>query len=318
MGGEEAPRPLKPGKGLGISMAGKDQPPEDWDMRNLTEKNLTQAVLKRLEKTSDPRLGQVLSSLVEHLHGFIRDIEPTEAEWETGIRFLTAAGQICDDSRQEFILLSDVLGATILADAINHRKPQGATESSVLGPFYRDGARQVATAGSIAENTPGEPLIVRGRVATTQGQPIEGALLDIWQSAPNGLYENQDSHQPEMNLRGKLLTDGDGRYAFRTVKPESYPIPNDGPAGKILEAMGGHNRRPAHIHFIVTAEGYEPVTTQIFVENDPWLDSDPVFGVKDSLVVDFVRHHSPEEAAQLQIPNPFYTVDYDFGMVPAG
>jgi len=286
-------------------------------MRNLTEATVTDAVLATLAKTPDPRLREIVASLVRHLHAFVREVEPTEAEWLAGVRFLTAVGQMCDARRQEVILLSDTLGVSILVDAINHRKPAGATASSVLGPFYREGAPDLAPGASIAGTTPGELAIVSGRVTTPEGTPIAGACLDVWQTAPNGLYDVQDPAQPGMNLRGRFRTDAAGRYELRTVKPTSYPIPGDGPVGPMLRALGRHPYRPAHIHFIVSADGYDPVTTMLFVEGDPYLDSDAVFGVKSSLVVNFIRHDAAAEAQARGVTAPFYTVTYDFGLTRA-
>lgn len=286
-------------------------------MSGAPEDRITKATLASIEATPDARLKQILTALVRHLHGFVRDVEPSEEEWLRAIAFLTETGRMCDDKRQEFILLSDTLGATMLIDAINHRAVDGATESSVLGPFHRDAAPAIEQMDSISGDTPGEPVIVRGGVRSQDGAPIAGALLDIWHGGPNGLYENQDPSQPDFNLRGRLLSDADGRYAFRTVKPSSYPVPHDGPVGKLLRATGRHPYRPAHIHFIVSADGYAPITTQLFTRGDSYLDSDAVFGVKDSLVVDYVRHDSDAEAAELGVDAPFYTVDYDFGLKPA-
>lgn len=285
-------------------------------MRNLTEENMTEAVLKTFAGAKNERFKEIMTSLVNHLHAFIREVEPTEEEWLAGIQFLTATGQMCDDARQEFILLSDTLGVTALKDSINNRKPAGATPATVLGPFYREGAEEVPHLSNIAGDTPGEPVIVSGRVTTPKGEPIAGALLDIWQASADGFYDVQDPNQPDMNLRGKIRTDAAGHYAFRTIKPSFYPIPSDGPVGKMLSAMGRHPYRPAHIHFIITAPGFEPVTTHIFVEGDPYLDSDAVFGVKDPLIVDFVRHDSGEEARKYGVTAPFYTVEYDFGLKP--
>lgn len=281
------------------------------------EATITDDVIGRIANTKDPRLRQVMTSFIRHLHDFIREVEPTEAEWMQGIQFLTAVGKKCDGIRQEFILLSDTLGATMLIDAINHRKPRGATESSVLGPFYREGAPEIGQGANISLSPDGEPCVVRGRVTDPEGAPIPGALLDIWQTASNGMYEGQDPNQPSFNLRGKLKTDADGRYQFRTVLPVCYPIPDDGPVGQLLKATGRHPYRPAHIHFIVSAEGYQPVVTQVFADTDQYIDSDAVFGVKDSLIVHFDRHESAAEAEALGVNAPFYLLDYDFGLAPA-
>ncbi len=281
------------------------------------EQTITKDVLARIAKTKDKRLKEVMTAFITHLHGFIREIEPSEAEWMQAIQFLTAVGNKCDDMRQEFILLSDTLGATMLIDAINHRKPKGATESSVLGPFYRDGAPEIAQGQTISLTPEGEPCIVRGHVRNAKGAPIKGAVLDIWQTAANGMYEGQDKDQPAFNLRGRLKTDTRGRYEFRTVVPVCYPIPDDGPVGQLLKATGRHPYRPAHIHFIVSAKGYQPIVTQVFSDTDSYIKSDAVFGVKDSLVVHFNKHGSKAEASRLGLKAPFYTLDYDFGLMPA-
>jgi len=286
-------------------------------MRNLTEDNVTRAVTDSLENTADPRLKEIMTSLVRHLHDFARETQLTEEEWFRGIQFLTRVGHITDDERQEFILLSDTLGLSILVDAMNHRVPEGMTESSVLGPFYREGAPELEAGARIDAQTEGEPVVVRGRVTDERGRPLAGALLDVWQTAPNGYYESQDPNQPEFNLRGRFRTDEEGRYWFRTVKPVSYPIPDDGPVGDMLKATGRHPFRPAHIHFIVSADGYRPVVTQLFTEGDRYLDSDAVFGVKNSLVIAYRTERSPELAEEYGVSAPFYRVDYDFGLLPA-
>jgi len=199
-----------------------------------------------------------------------------------------------------------------------NRTPPGATESTVLGPFYREGAREVAEGEAIAELAEwGEPVVVQGRVTTPAGEPIAGAVLDIWQTDGAGMYENQDPRQPDMNLRGRASTNSEGRYCFKTVKPRAYAIPADGPVGRMLTAMGRHPNRPAHIHLIVSASGYVPVVTQLFDESDPYIDSDAVFGVKASLAVPFRRNGDAAAARRWGVSSPFYTVDYDFGLAPA-
>ena len=281
------------------------------------EAQITERVLKSLEQTPNPRLKTVMTSLIKHLHAFVQEVQLSEAEWLQAIQFLTAVGQKCDDRRQEFILLSDTLGVSMLVDAINHRAEDGATESTVLGPFYREGARELAPGESISLDGKGEPAIVSGRVLSTDGRPIAGAVLDVWEGNDDGLYEQQDPNQPDMNLRGRYRTDAEGRFTVVGIKPVSYPVPVDGPVGQMLLALGRHPYRPAHIHFIVSAEGYRPLTTHLFASGDPFLDSDAVFGKKDSLVVDFERHDSTDEAAQRGVRAPFYTVDYDFVLLPA-
>jgi hydroxyquinol 1,2-dioxygenase len=286
-------------------------------MRNLTEANLTDAVLAKLEGATDPRFKQIMTSLIKHLHAFVREVELTEEEWFTGIQFLTATGQKCDDKRQEYILLSDTLGVSMLVDAINHRKPSGATESTVLGPFYVAGAPEMPLGANIAEGVKGEPTHFSGRVRAADGKPIAGATLDLWSTDGEGWYDVQLKGNDGMRARGKIKTDADGRYRFWTIKPVSYPIPTDGPVGKMLLKMGRHPYRPAHTHMIVSAPGYETVTTHVFVESDPYLESDAVFGVKNSLVAKFTRHEAGLAPDGKRMGVPYYTVGYDFGLKAA-
>ena len=285
-------------------------------MSNNTEEQITQNVLDSIAQTPNPRLKQVMSSLVSHLHAFIREVELTQEEWALGIQFLTRTGQMCDDKRQEFILLSDISGTTMLVDAINHRVPDGATESTIFGPFYREGAPELPTGATISQDDRGEPVVVTGQVLSTDDTPIPGALLDIWETDENGLYEQQDPEQPDMNLRGKFRTNHEGRYCFVGIKPVSYAIPDDGPVGQLLDSLGRHPFRPAHIHLLISARGFAPVTTHLFVKGDPYLDSDAVFGTKDSLIVDFIRQDSEEDAARYHVTAPFYKVAYDFVLKP--
>lgn len=257
----------------------------------LTEYSITEAVRSRIADVPNPRLKQVMQSLINHLHQFARDVRLTPEEWNAGIEFLTAAGRITDDKRQEFILLSDTLGLSALVDLMHHQgESERTTESSLLGPFYRNGAPELALGSDISNGTAGEPLTIRGRVLSSEGTTIAGALLDVWQAAPNGLYDVQDAGQPEINLRGRFRTDAQGRFDFRTIKPASYPVPHDGPVGKMLSSLGRHPFRPAHIHFIVSAHGFETLTTALYIAGDKYLDSDAVFGSRPSLVVDY--HHA--------------------------
>ena len=284
-------------------------------MRDFNEFTSTAAVLARNVNCRDERLGQIMTSLVTHLHAFVNEIEPTFEEWAFAIDFLTRTGQICDDKRQEFILLSDTLGVSMLVDAINHRRNSAATESTVLGPFHVAGAPQLRMGDSISLDGKGEPLYMSGKVLNEAGVPIEGALLDVWQTSYDGFYDVQDARQPAMNLRGQFVTGSDGRYFFRSVKPSSYPIPSDGTVGTMLAALGRHPMRPAHVHFIVSASDYQSVTTHVYVDGDPYQDSDAVFGVKESLIVPFVHHDDPSAAEGLGVGNPFYTAEYDFVLV---
>ena len=284
-------------------------------MASPAERRITESVLGRLEATPDARLRQIATSLVKHLHAFVGDVEPTESEWFAAIRFLTDTGKMCDDKvRQEFILLSDTLGVSMLVDAINHRKPPGLTESTVFGPFYI--ANQPSRAmGENMASTPGEPALVHGQVSThgDGGRPVAGATLDVWQSAANGMYSGQDPAQPEMNLRGKYTTDAQGRYAIRTIVPTSYPIPTDGPVGRLMKATGRHPFRPAHVHFMISAPGCKTLVTHVFRAADEYLDSDAVFGVKQALVVEFEKRPADHPLARRYgFDSPFFEARYDF------
>ena len=288
--------------------------------RSTTEDDITAAVLARFSATPDPRLRQIMLGLIKHLHEFVKEVELTETEWFQAIEILTEAGKLCSDKRQEFILFSDTLGASMVVDLIGHRKPEGATESTVFGPFHRLGAPEMPAGGNIAHrDTTGTPTLVSGRVLDLGGKPIAGAVLDVWQTQSNGLYDSQDENLNELHMRGKFTTDSDGRYLIRTVRPVNYPIPSDGPVGAMLKATGRHPWRPAHIHFVVMAEGCEAVTTHIFDRTDEYLDSDAVFAVKDSLICDFVRHETPTpEGAKLGIIGPMLSAAFNFVLKPAG
>jgi hydroxyquinol 1,2-dioxygenase len=285
---------------------------------DFTEETATDAVLASFAGTPDPRLRQVLESLVRHLHGFVREVEPTFAEWERAIAFLTATGQMSDDKRQEFILLSDVLGVTMLVDAINHRKPGQATESTVLGPFHVVDSPPRRLGDSIDLVATGEPCVVSGSVRSLDGTSLPGALVDVWQADDHGFYDvQQPASQPPGNLRGLFRTDAEGRFWFRTVTPSAYPIPTDGPVGGLLTATARHPYRPAHIHLIVGAEGHQPVTTHVFVAGSPYLDSDAVFAVKQSLVREFHTVDDPAQAAAYGVPAPFRHAHFDVVLQPA-
>jgi protocatechuate 3,4-dioxygenase beta subunit len=247
---------------------------------------LTREVLDRVEAAPDARLREVLQAAVRHLHGFAREVGLTPAEWLAGIEFLTAVGRLSDERRQEFILLSDTLGLSSLVETIAH-PVDAATEATVLGPFYVPDAPWRAAGDSIAVADPGgTPTVVRGQVRGST--PLAGAVLDVWQCASNGLYDVQDPEQPRGNMRGRFRTDADGGFVFRTSRPVSYTIPDDGPVGVLLRATGRHPWRAAHIHVIVSADGHEPVTTHLFDAADSYLDSDAVFGVRASLIKEFV------------------------------
>ncbi|WP_302140068.1 intradiol ring-cleavage dioxygenase [Halomonas alkalicola] len=277
------------------------------------EAQITERVLQSFTATPDPRLRELMAALVRHLHAFVSEMEPSEAEWQTAIEFLTATGQMCDGHvRQEFILLSDVLGVSMLVDAINHRHSGAATDTTVFGPFYIAGMPQRQYGENMAK-TKGEPALLHGRVLAADGRPLPNAVLDAWQAAANGMYSGQDAEQPPDNLRGRYRTDAEGRYAIRTTIPVSYPIPTDGPVGWLLDATRRDPWRPAHIHFLIEAEGHRRLVTHLFLDEDPYLASDAVFGVKESLKVGF--RECPAEhplASEFGFEQPFRVAHYDF------
>jgi catechol 1,2-dioxygenase len=243
--------------------------------------------LRAYSQPNDERLGEIVRSAVTHLYAFVEEVGLTRDEWFRGIEFLTAVGQMCDERRQEFILLSDTLGVSMLVEMVDQHAAEGTTEPTVFGPFHVDGAPRREMGTSIVDDDdPGEPLTIGGFVRDLEGNPVAGATIDVWQTASNGKYDVQDPDQPPMNLRGMFTTGADGRYEFRTVRPVAYPIPDDGPVGAMLQAAGRHNWRPAHTHMVIDATGYKRIITHLFDRDSPYLDSDTVFGVRDSLVVD--------------------------------
>jgi protocatechuate 3,4-dioxygenase beta subunit len=267
-----------------------------------------QVVSQAFDSTPDPRLRRILVSLVDHLHAFAKEVELSQAELDAAIDFLTRTGHACTDVRQEFQLLSDVLGMSMLVDSISHRGtgPKPVTESTVLGPFHlvESPPRRLGESISLAEG--GEPTLVTGQVLGAVGRPLGGALVDVWQADEKGFYDVQRPGEvPERNLRGLFTCDSGGRFHFRTILPAPYPIPDDGPVGQLLAATARHPYRPAHIHFIVGAGGHEPLTTHVFVEGSPYLDSDAVFGVKESLILDFAESDDRETADRYGLAVPF-------------
>jgi len=277
--------------------------------REFSEKTLTAEVLKRVGKAKDKRTRQVMQSLVKHLHAFVREVKPTQEEWFQGIQFLTKTGHMCDDKRQEFILMSDTLGVSMLVDFLNYGKAKSGklstTESTVLGPFFVEGAPQLPLGASIAKpGTPGEPCAVSGTVKDLKGKPITGATIDVWEGGADGLYDVQ---KPDgTNLRARFRSDAQGRFHFKCITPVSYPVPHDGPVGQMLVACGRHPMRPGHLHFVIEAPGCEKLTTHLFVKGDKYLSSDAVFGVKDSLIVNYRKKNAAGEA----------TCTYDFVLKP--
>jgi hydroxyquinol 1,2-dioxygenase len=274
--------------------------------------SVTEEAVGSLGADTDPRLRELLTGLVRHLHDFARETRLTQEEWERAIGFLTATGQTCTDTRQEFILLSDVLGLSMLVETLNADRGPGATESTVLGPFHMTESPVREVGADIDLVGSGEPCVVSGRVLSQDGTPLPGAVLDVWQADADGFYDVQRPDlQPPGNGRGLFTADAAGRFWFRTCVPSPYPIPTDGPVGDLLRATGRHPYRPAHIHFIATAEGHAPVTTHIFVAGSDYLDSDAVFAVKSSLVEDFAETDDPSLAREFGVPNPFRHARFD-------
>jgi catechol 1,2-dioxygenase len=278
-----------------------------------SEENSVEVVTGRNAKAENPRLRQVMDVITRKLHEAVKELEPTQDEWFEAIMFLTKTGQICNEWRQEYILLSDVLGVSMLVDAINNRKPSGASESTVLGPFHVDGAPMMEMGANICLDQKGEDMYIEGRILDTKGNPIEGAVIDVWQANDEGFYDvQQKGLQPDFNLRGVFTTGADGRYWFRAVKPKFYPIPNDGPVGQLLVALGRHPYRPAHLHYIIKADGFETLTTHIFDPEDPYINSDAVFGVKESLLAKFDKTNDPARAQTYGFEGEFWDVKHDF------
>ena len=285
--------------------------------RNLSNEALTDAVLESFEGAASERFREIAESLVRHVHGFVTDVGLTEDEWFAGIDFLTRTGHITDDKRQEFILLSDVLGVSMLVIGLNNRKPAGATEATVFGPFFVADSPRYDNGEDIANGASGVPCFVRGRVLGTKGEPVGGARIEIWQADDEGLYDVQRPGLDEAQGRGHLFSAADGAFAFWTVRPEAYPIPADGPVGDLLAAAGRGPMRPAHIHFRVEAPGYETLTTHVFADGDEFLDLDAVFGVKGSLIAPFV-HHEPGTAPDGSVRDAsFTTMEYDLVLASA-
>lgn len=275
-----------------------------------SEANSAQTVNARMSESANPRLREVMTSLVEHLHAFAREVHLTQHEWEVAIDFLTRTGQLCSRERQEFILLSDALGFSMLVDAINNRRPPGATENTVFGPFHVADAPERQMGDCISLDGKGERCSFEGQVLDPQGQPVAGARIDIWSDNADGFYDvQQPGIQPQWNNRGVFTTGADGRYRFIGVKPVSYPIPHDGPVGQMLGNLGRHPYRPAHMHFLVSAPGFETVVTHTFVGDDPYLASDAVFGVKETLVAPFERIDDGETV---------WRSHFNFLLTPAG
>jgi hydroxyquinol 1,2-dioxygenase len=285
-------------------------------MRQLNEDTLTDEVVTRLNETENPRMREIVASAVKHLHAFAREVDLTEEEWFEGVRFLTEVGQKCDDRRQEFILLSDVLGLSMMVVALEHKSAPGATDATILGPFFAHGAKEYGYGADLREDATmkGEDVWVSGRVVSVDGKPIPGAVLDIWQAKADGIYDLQT--EGAFELRGRVRANAEGEYAFATYKPKFYSIPMDGPVGRLVRATGNHHMRPAHMHAIVSAPGFQQVITHVFVDGDPYLDGDAVFAVKTSLIGRYTKVDDASLAKKRGLANPFQTLEFDFRLAP--
>jgi hydroxyquinol 1,2-dioxygenase len=284
-------------------------------MYNLDENTITAEFLRRIENTPSPRLREIVTSLANHMHDFAREVKLTEGEWLEGIKFLTRTGQICTDTRQEMILLSDTFGLSQLVVAQNHSRPEGATEQTVFGPFHVEGAPKLQSHGeNIAPGFSGDPLFVRGHVVDAKKNAVPHAVIDVWQADADGFYDVQDPtwEIEEAKLRGVFESDEQGKFSFRSIMPTSYPIPMDGPVGDIMRATARHPMRPAHIHFMIRKPGFDHLVTHVFVEGTEYIDSDAVFGVRSSCIGRFVRHEPGGAPDGSKVAVPFYTLDYTF------
>ena len=288
-------------------------------MKNVTIDTITQAFLDYCSDDTDPRTMFVLQKLVEHLHAFAKETQLTHAEWARGLKFATDAGKITDDERNEFVLISVVTGLSHLVDMIGSQHE--GTSSSVLGPFHSVGAPLLPVGGDIKKDNEGATVVVEGYVRDLDGNPVEGALIELWQTAENGLYYSQDQGQGDFNLCCSMKTVADGRYAITTVKPAPYKVPDDGPVGELFRATGRTPWRPSHLHFIVQADGLKPLVTEVFANGDPHLNSDAVFGVRSDLIMDYVESSDLDALPDdLEIGRdatvPYLKVDFDFVLVP--
>lgn len=287
-------------------------------MRNFNEQTITDAVIQRFSSSTDPRVREVCTSLVKHLHDFVRDVRPSYDEWEQAVDFLTRTGKICDGNRQEFVLLSDTLGVSMLVDAVNNPAGGDITQSTVLGPFYVQDPEVFLLGADIAGGMRGMPTFVSGAVSSEDGSPLAGALVDVWHSDDDGFYDVQQLDKLGGNAgRGRFITNEEGKYWFWTIKPTCYPVPTDGPVGEMLKAQGRHPWRPAHLHYMIHAPGHRRLVTHVFDRADQYLDTDAVFGVKDELVRDYPEHPPGIAPDGTMRDTPYATIAYDFVMARA-
>ena len=287
-------------------------------MPQFNDTELTAAVIRSFEETPDPRVKFLMEELVKSLHDFVRKTDLTFDEWGYAIDFLTRVGQKCSSTRQEFILLSDVLGVSMLVDAVNHREREGATETTVLGPFYVGEHKAMPHGTDISANLEGDRMFVQSRVTDLNGKPLANVPVDIWHADDEGYYDSQrPTYATEgPSSRARFVTDADGRFYFRTILPCSYPIPTDGPVGEMILQTRRHPMRPAHVHFLVDAPGYEPLITHVFMEGDKYLDSDVVFGVKDELVAKIEKRTDAKMPDGKPAAAPWHLMTYEFRMKP--
>ncbi|MBR0824419.1 intradiol ring-cleavage dioxygenase [Bradyrhizobium manausense] len=290
-------------------------------MTQFNESELTEAVIKSFDNTPNPRAKFLLQELVKSLHDYVSKTNLTFEEWDYAIDFLTRTGHKCTDTRQEFILLSDVLGVSMLVDAVNHRDREGATETTVLGPFYV-GEHTVTPHGAdiSPHNLTGEKMFVQSCVMDINGKPLAGVPVDVWHADDDGLYDSQKPNYDSVGASGRarFITDADGRFTFRTILPCSYPIPTDGPVGEMIVKTNRHPMRPAHVHFLVNAKGHEPLITHVFISGDKYLDSDVVFGVKDELVAKVEKRSDAATPDGKEVAAPWHLMTYEFHLKPGG
>lgn len=279
------------------------------------EQDVTSAVLAVMEQTPDPRLREIMVSLIKHLHGFVRDVRLTEIEFREATAIINQIGQLTNDTHNEAVLMAGSLGVSSLVCLLNNGdKGKNETSQNLLGPFWRMHSPRTENGGTIVRSeTAGDPLIVNARVIDADGNPIEGAEVDIWHASPAGFYENQDPEQVDMNLRGKFATDADGRFWFRTIRMSGYPVPTNGVVGRLLAAQNRHPYRPAHLHALIVKPGFKVLISQVYDSTDPHIDSDVQFGVTEATTGNYVRHDAPHPDDP-GLPTPWYSLDYTYVM----
>ena len=284
-------------------------------MRNTNKASITDAVVASISKSEDPRTKEIMTAAIRHLHAFVREVKLTTEEWQLAMDMLLKTAKVTDDERNEFIIFSDTLGVSSLVDLIREDAGEG-TEASLLGPFYIPGSPELGYGADMLKDNDGMPAIVTGKIVDLEGNPISGAVLDIWQGAANGFYQIQDPNQNNENLRGRTVSNEDGEYLFATIKPVPYPIPDDGPVGDMLRATNRSNLRTSHIHFKITAEGFKPLVTQVFSDDDPYLDQDAVFGVRESLITKFEEASASDVPPIAGVKAPYCKVTFVFSLAP--